>query len=67
MRELLTPKTTTAMEIAILVKALPDLTHGADLIEQYARTAAAAARLEASEQAYCRVQTLVFGEEKSNA
>jgi hypothetical protein len=36
----------TALEVAILVNAIP-LVQGAALIEQYARTVAAAARLDA--------------------
>ena len=44
-RELLLPKIATVVEVAALVKVLP-LQEGAKLIEQYARTFAAGARLD---------------------
>lgn len=43
----LQPKMTTAAEVAVLVKLIP-IELGADLIEQYARTVAAQARVEAT-------------------
>jgi hypothetical protein len=49
MRELLTPKITTPLEIAVLCQALP-IQQAADLIEQYAATVAAGAKLDAAEQ-----------------
>ena len=45
---------TTALEIAVLVKAIP-ITQGADLIEQYAQCAAAGARVDEAEKARNRL------------
>jgi len=42
------PKITTALEVAILAKCLPDINAAADLIQQYANTVAAGQKLEAS-------------------
>jgi hypothetical protein len=59
MRELLTPaKIPTAIEIAVLVKTI-DLQDGADLIEQYARTMAAGAKIDATASAYDRMDSLL--------
>lgn len=55
MRELLAPKMTTALEVAVLVKCLPDIRQAADLIEQYAQTVASGARVEATIEAYERI------------
>jgi hypothetical protein len=44
----------TAVEVAVLVKAI-DITAGADLIEQYARTKASEARMDGVAEAYNRV------------
>ena len=49
----------TAVEIAALVKQLPNITDAANLIEQYAQTVAAGARLEGIEQAYARVDAML--------
>lgn len=51
MRELLTRTPTTAVEIAALCRALP-IEAAADLIQQYADTAAAGGRLEGVQEAY---------------
>jgi hypothetical protein len=48
MREFLKPKMTTALEVAVLVKCLPNIQQAADLIEQYARSVAAEAKLDAT-------------------
>lgn len=50
----LTSTPSTALEIALLVKAI-SVTQGAELIEQYARVRAAEGRLEGVAQAYNRV------------
>jgi hypothetical protein len=47
------PPITGALEVAILAKAVP-LQQAAELIEQYARTAAAAARVDATAEAIDR-------------
>lgn len=52
------PKIPTAMEIAVLVKTV-DLQDGAMLIQQYADTAAAGARIDASQDAYERFDNLM--------
>jgi hypothetical protein len=62
----LAPKITTALEIAVLVKCLPDIQQAADLIEQYANTVAAGAKIEAAQEAYertLRVMNAPLGEE----
>lgn len=51
----LDPKMTTALEVAVLVKCLPNLEDAADLIEQYGRTVASAAVVDACAEAYDRV------------
>lgn len=48
MREFLKPKMTTALEVAVLVKCLPDIKMAAELIEDYARLVAAGVRLDAT-------------------
>lgn len=45
---------TTALEIAVLVQSI-DLSKAADLIEQYAQTVAAGARLDGVQRAYDRI------------
>lgn len=55
MHDRLTPKMTTAMEVAVIVKCLPDLRQAAELIEQYGRTVASAAVVDATAEAYDRV------------
>jgi hypothetical protein len=55
MRELLTRVPTTAIEIAALVPLLPIQT-AADLIQQYADTVAAGARIDATQEAYERME-----------
>jgi hypothetical protein len=55
MRDRLTPKMTTAMEVAVLVKCLPNIKDAADLIDQYARTVASGAVVDATAEAYDRV------------
>lgn len=47
---------TTALEIAVLAQAI-ELHKAADLIEQYAQTVAAGARLDGVQQAYNRINT----------
>ncbi len=56
----LSKQITTATEIAVLVKAIP-IAAGADLIEQYAATVAAAARLEGVEITSKRVLATIDG------
>ena len=51
----LDPKMTTALEVAVLVKCLPNLQDAADLIEQYGRTVASGAVVDACAEAYDRV------------
>jgi hypothetical protein len=46
----LLPKNSTAMDIALLVKAIP-IDQAAELIEQYANTKAAAAKIDAGIEA----------------
>lgn len=59
MHDRLTPShIPTAIEIAALIPLLP-IEAAADLIEQYARTAAAGARITATEDAYARLDTLM--------
>lgn len=58
MRELLTRKMTTAIEVAALVKAIP-IEQAADLIEQYARSVAAQARIDATVEANERFDRLM--------
>ena len=48
----LEPKVTTALEIAILVKNLPNVTEGAQLIEQYAHVVAACVRADDATERY---------------
>ena len=60
MRELLKPKVTTALEIAILVQSIP-LEKGAALIEQYARTVASEAAFEAAIEMSNRVTRAIEG------
>lgn len=57
----LQPKQMTAVEIAVLVKCLPNIAMAADLIEQYARSEASKARIEASIEFYDRVNTTLNG------
>jgi hypothetical protein len=42
----LSPPIATALEVAVLVKGVKDVREGAKLVEQYAQTVAAAARLD---------------------
>lgn len=49
------PAITNALEIAILVKNLKNIDAAAALIDQYAATVAAGARLEGVEQAFARM------------
>jgi hypothetical protein len=51
----------TAMEVALLVKALPNVRTAADLIEQYARTVASAAQVDVVEETYKRVNAVLDG------
>ena len=51
-----------AVEIALLVKGLKDITEAARLIDQYAATVAAGARLEGVEIASRRVLAVFDGE-----
>lgn len=55
MRDRLTPEMTTAMEVAVIVKCLPNIQDAADLIEQYARTVASGAVVDATAAVYDRV------------
>ncbi|MGY4614799.1 hypothetical protein ACVWZ4_000026 [Bradyrhizobium sp. USDA 4472] len=55
MNSRLDPKMTTALEVAVIVKCLPDLQQAADLIEQYGRTVASAAVCDATAEAYGKV------------
>jgi len=55
MHDRLTPKLTTALEVAVLVKCLPSIQDAADLIEQYARTVASGAVVDAVGECYDRV------------
>jgi hypothetical protein len=50
-----------AVEIAVLVKGLKNITEAAALIDQYAATVAAGARLEGVEQAYDRMNAAFDG------
>jgi len=50
------PELKGAKEVAVLVKCMPNLDDCAELIEQFARTAAAGARLDATIEAYDRIQ-----------
>lgn len=62
----LLPKMTTALEIAVLVQALP-LKQAADLIQQYADTQSAGARIDAAQEAYeraLRIQNAPMGKDK---
>lgn len=52
-------KIPTAIEVAMLVRGLTNVTDAADLIEQYAKTVAAGARLEGVSQAYSRVDKVL--------
>lgn len=56
----------TAVEIAVLVQALP-LAAGAKLIEQYARTVAAAAKLDAIAETGDRVMAVIEAHGFANA
>lgn len=56
----LQPKMTTALEVAILVKAIP-IEDAANLIQQYANTVAAGARIDATQDAYDRMDALMRG------
>ena len=49
------PETKGALEIAIIVRNLSDIRIAADIIEQYARTVASGARLDAAQEAYDRI------------
>lgn len=51
----LTPAIPTAVEIAALVKGMDDIRGAARLIEQYARTVAAGARLEEAQRIADRI------------
>ena len=55
----LNPPTADSIEIAILVRAVKSPFDGAKLIEQYAQTVAAGARLEGVEQAYGRMTAIL--------
>lgn len=50
-----------AVEIAVLVKGMKSITDAAELIDQYAATVAAGARLEGVEQAYARMNAVFDG------
>lgn len=55
------PPIATALEVAILVKGLKDIREAEKLVEQYAQTVAAAARLDGVTQAYHRIDTILGG------
>lgn len=52
------PSLINAVEIAVLVKGMKNLTEAAALIDQYASTVAAGARLEGVEEAYSRMNAV---------
>jgi hypothetical protein len=56
----LQPKIATALEIAVLVKCVSH-SDGAALIEQYARTIAAGAALDATNEAHNRISAAIEG------
>lgn len=49
----------TALEIALLVKALPRITDAAALIEQYGDTRASEGRLDGATDAYARIDKVL--------
>lgn len=53
------PKITTAMEVVILIKMLPDHEDGARLVEEYAQMVAAGAKLDATLEADARMDALI--------
>ena len=60
------PELAGAKEVAVLVKCMPNLEQAAELIEQYARTVAAGARLDATIEAYDRIQEQIATEMSSS-
>lgn len=52
------PPPINAIEIALLVKGLKDITEAAKLIDDYAATVAAGAKLEGVQQAYDRMNAV---------
>lgn len=59
----LQPNMTTALEVAVIVKCLPDIKQAADLIEQYAKTVASQARVDATIEAHDRMLNLMNGDQ----
>jgi hypothetical protein len=57
----LTPPIATAIEVAVLVRGLKDVREGARLVEQYAQTVAAAARLDGVVMASDRILATIEG------
>lgn len=57
----------TALEVAVLVKGLKNIRDAEKLVEQYAQTVAAAARLEAVELTANRMMAVIDGHGGSHA
>jgi hypothetical protein len=57
----LSPPIATALEVAVLVRGLKDVREGAKLVEQYAQTVAAAARLDGVVMASDRILATLDG------
>lgn len=57
----LTPPIATALEIAVLVKGTRDIREAAKLVEQYANTVASGAALDATNEAYARIDKVLTG------